>query len=95
MTRLGAFHCLAPDLPGFGQSNHLPPASLREIADLVAALIETRVRRGGRTSSASPGAARSSTPCWTAIPISSTGRSSMARPRSSRREEPDSSWSCC
>ena len=43
MTRLSAFHCLAPDLPGFGRSNHLPPASLREIVDLVAVLIETRV----------------------------------------------------
>ena len=49
-------------------------------------------RRGGRASSASPGAARSSTPCWTAIPTSSTGRSSMARPRSSRREAPGPSW---
>ena len=28
VTRLhGAFHCLAPDLPGFGRSNHLPSAS--------------------------------------------------------------------
>jgi pimeloyl-ACP methyl ester carboxylesterase len=43
MERLTAFHCLAPDLPGFGRSNQLPPASLRETADLVAELIETRV----------------------------------------------------
>lgn len=43
MARLSAFHCLAPDLPGFGQSNRLPAASLRETADLVAELIETRV----------------------------------------------------
>jgi pimeloyl-ACP methyl ester carboxylesterase len=43
MERLSAFHCLAPDLPGFGQSNRLPAATLREIADLVAELIETRV----------------------------------------------------
>ena len=27
MARLGGFHCLAPDLPGFGRSNHLAPAS--------------------------------------------------------------------
>jgi pimeloyl-ACP methyl ester carboxylesterase len=36
-------HCLAPDLPGFGRSNHLPPLSLRETADLIAQLIEARV----------------------------------------------------
>jgi pimeloyl-ACP methyl ester carboxylesterase len=39
----GSFHCLAPDLPGFGRSNHLPPASLDQTADLIAGLIETRV----------------------------------------------------
>ncbi len=43
MARLTDFHCLAPDLPGFGRSNHLPAASLRETADLVAKLIEARV----------------------------------------------------
>ena len=43
MVRLSAFHCLAPDLPGHGRSNHLPSASPSEIADLVAELIETRV----------------------------------------------------
>jgi pimeloyl-ACP methyl ester carboxylesterase len=37
------FHCLAPDLPGFGRSNHLPAVSLVEAAALVAELIETRV----------------------------------------------------
>jgi pimeloyl-ACP methyl ester carboxylesterase len=37
------FHCLAPDLPGFGRSNHLAALSLGETADLVAELIETRV----------------------------------------------------
>ncbi len=42
----GSFHCLAPDLPGFGRSNHLPSASSTETADLVAALIETRVPNG-------------------------------------------------
>jgi pimeloyl-ACP methyl ester carboxylesterase len=42
--RLAArFHCLAPDLPGFGRSNRLEPLSLSETADLVAALIEARV----------------------------------------------------
>lgn len=39
----GTFHCLAPDLPGFGRSNHLAPLSLRETADLVAELVERRV----------------------------------------------------
>jgi hypothetical protein len=43
MARLTTFHCLAPDLPGHGRSNHLSPASPSEIADLVAELIETRV----------------------------------------------------
>jgi len=44
MTRLArSFHCLAPDLPGFGRSNHLPSASRTETADLVASLIESRV----------------------------------------------------
>jgi pimeloyl-ACP methyl ester carboxylesterase len=44
VTRLqGAFHCLAPDLPGFGRSNHLPSASRTGTADLVADLIVRRV----------------------------------------------------
>jgi len=46
MERLAGFHCLAPDLPGFGQSNRLRPASKERIADLVAELIETRVPAG-------------------------------------------------
>jgi pimeloyl-ACP methyl ester carboxylesterase len=44
MERLaGEFHCLAPDLPGFGRSNLLAPISLSQTADLVAALIAARV----------------------------------------------------
>jgi pimeloyl-ACP methyl ester carboxylesterase len=44
MARLGdRFHCLAPDLPGFGRSNHLPPLTVDETADLIAELIERRV----------------------------------------------------
>ena len=43
MARLASFHCLAPDLPGHGRSNHLPSASRSEIADLIAELIETRI----------------------------------------------------
>ena len=42
----GRLHCLAPDLPGFGQSNRLPPLSLGETADLIAQLIEARVPAG-------------------------------------------------
>jgi pimeloyl-ACP methyl ester carboxylesterase len=37
------FHCLAPDLPGFGQSQQLAPLSLAQTADLLAELIATRV----------------------------------------------------
>jgi pimeloyl-ACP methyl ester carboxylesterase len=44
MERLaGEFHCLAPDLPGFGRSNRLAPISLSETADLLGALIAARV----------------------------------------------------
>ena len=43
MRRLSAFHCLAPDLPGFGRSNQLPSASFSQTADLIAKLIEQRV----------------------------------------------------
>ena len=44
MDRLtGEFHCLAPDLPGFGRSNRLAPVSLNQTADLVAELIAARV----------------------------------------------------
>lgn len=44
LERLAArFHCLAPDLPGFGRSNRLQPLSLSQTADLVATLIEARV----------------------------------------------------
>jgi pimeloyl-ACP methyl ester carboxylesterase len=43
MAELAGFHCLAPDLPGFGRSNHLPLPSNERITDLLAELIETRV----------------------------------------------------
>ncbi len=46
MARLTRFHCLAPDLPGFGGSNHLPPLSRTETGNLIAELIETRVPAG-------------------------------------------------
>jgi pimeloyl-ACP methyl ester carboxylesterase len=38
-----AFHCLAPDLPGFGRSNRLAPISLSQTADLIAEVIAARV----------------------------------------------------
>jgi pimeloyl-ACP methyl ester carboxylesterase len=40
MGRLAGYHCLAPDLPGHGRSNHLPWTSLDDTARQVAALIE-------------------------------------------------------
>jgi pimeloyl-ACP methyl ester carboxylesterase len=40
------FHCLAPDLPGFGRSNQLPPLSRPVTADLVAELVAARVPAG-------------------------------------------------
>ncbi len=43
------FHCLAPDLPGFGRSNHLAPVSLDEAAGLVAEFVEARVPDGRAT----------------------------------------------
>jgi pimeloyl-ACP methyl ester carboxylesterase len=43
MAALTGFHCLAPDLPGFGCSNHLACPSRTETADLVARLIAARV----------------------------------------------------
>ena len=47
MSRLqDRFHCLAPDLPGFGRSNRLPPLTVDETADLIADLIRTRVPAG-------------------------------------------------
>ena len=43
MDRLSGFHCLAPDLPGFGRSDRLASVSRAETADLLAELIEKRV----------------------------------------------------
>jgi pimeloyl-ACP methyl ester carboxylesterase len=43
MGRLAGYHCLAPDLPGFGGSNRLPWKSRIDTADQVAALIEGRI----------------------------------------------------
>jgi pimeloyl-ACP methyl ester carboxylesterase len=47
MDRLSdRFHCLAPDLPGFGGSNRLAPLTVDETADLVADLIRSHVPAG-------------------------------------------------
>jgi pimeloyl-ACP methyl ester carboxylesterase len=43
LAKLSGFHCLAPDLPGFGRSNQLPSLSRTVTADLVAELIAARV----------------------------------------------------
>ena len=44
MDRLASqFHCLTPDLPGFGRSNRQAPITLSQTADLIAELIEARV----------------------------------------------------
>jgi pimeloyl-ACP methyl ester carboxylesterase len=40
------FHCLAPDLPGFGQSRGVPFVSRAVTAELVAELVESRVPAG-------------------------------------------------
>ena len=40
---LAEYHCLAPDLPGFGRSNHLPWQSLSHTAGLIAGLIRDRI----------------------------------------------------
>lgn len=36
------FHCIAPDLPGHGKSNHLPWTTLDDVADSIALLIKNR-----------------------------------------------------
>lgn len=46
MARLGEFHCLAPDLPGFGLSNSQPWTSRIDVTDRVAELIRRRVPEG-------------------------------------------------
>jgi pimeloyl-ACP methyl ester carboxylesterase len=43
MDELSDFHCLAPDLPGFGRSSHLAPVSNGRIVSRLAELIETSV----------------------------------------------------
>ena len=43
MVALSGYHCLAPDMPSHGHSNDIPWRSLRQTADRVAEIIETRV----------------------------------------------------
>lgn len=37
-----SFHCLAPDFPGHGKSNHIEWTNLEEVADAIAELIKTK-----------------------------------------------------
>ena len=46
MERLAGHHCLAPDLPGYGQSNRQEWVSLDQTADQVIDLIRSRARDG-------------------------------------------------
>lgn len=46
MDDLDGFYCLAPDLPGFGQSNALAWKSRDDVTDSIAALIRTRASHG-------------------------------------------------
>lgn len=46
MTRLSAFHCLAPDFPGCGMSNRLRWTSSAAAADYIANLIASRIPAG-------------------------------------------------
>lgn len=45
MQHLSGYHCLAPDLPGFGRSNRLSWVSISDTARQVAQLIESQVPR--------------------------------------------------
>ena len=47
MAKLEGFHCLAPDLPGFGLSNKQPWTSRIDVTDRIAELIRTRVPEHG------------------------------------------------
>lgn len=46
LQALPEFHCLAPDLPGFGQSAHLTPFSAENAAEGLAELIQCNVPAG-------------------------------------------------
>lgn len=46
MAEMSGFHCLAPDLPGFGDSNQLAWTSRTDISDRVAALIRSAIPGG-------------------------------------------------
>ncbi len=43
---LTGHHCMAPDLPGHGRSNHVPWISLNDTTEQVAKLIESRIPSG-------------------------------------------------
>lgn len=46
IAALNDFHCLTVDLPGHGKSNHIPWVSLRDTAQHIADLIQSRATQG-------------------------------------------------
>ena len=72
MAELTGYHCLAPDLPGFGGSNRVPWRSRIATTDLVAELIERRVPARRAHVVGLSLAARWRTRCWPRVPSCST-----------------------
>jgi pimeloyl-ACP methyl ester carboxylesterase len=73
MAQLKELHCLAPDLPGFGRSNHLAWTTREDITDTIAALIQTRIPDQKAHVVGLPWVDRSLTRCWRDTPIFWTG----------------------
>ncbi|MBN1874575.1 MAG: alpha/beta hydrolase [Anaerolineae bacterium] len=46
MVQLTDFHCLAPDFPGFGQSNHQKWVSIQETSKRIIEMINNRAQQG-------------------------------------------------
>ena len=47
MEQLADFHCLAPDFPGFGQSNHQKWVSIQETSNRIVEIINDRAQHSG------------------------------------------------
>ena len=47
MEQLSEFHCLAPDFPGFGQSNHQKWVSIQETSNRIVEIINARAQHSG------------------------------------------------
>lgn len=73
MTGLAGYHCLAPDLPGFGRSNHLPWKSRFDTTDMIASSSRPGSLPEGSIWWVSPLAALWPTPCWLGAMTSWTG----------------------